>query len=75
MRGARAAEASAASDRAARLAVDIAGKVLARLPNSTRVDGFVDGLAEALASLPEASRDEIRRRRQAAANGGARADP
>jgi F-type H+-transporting ATPase subunit b len=59
MLGARAAEASAASDRAARLAVDIASKVLARLPDSARVDGFIDGLAEALASLPEASRDGI----------------
>jgi len=59
MRGARAAECSAASDRAARLAVDIAGKLLARLPDSARVDGFVDGLANALASLPKASRDGI----------------
>jgi F-type H+-transporting ATPase subunit b len=59
MRSARAAEASAASDRAVRLAVDVAGKVLARLPDSARVEGFVDGLAEALASLPEASRDGI----------------
>jgi F-type H+-transporting ATPase subunit b len=61
IRGARAADASAMSDRAARLAVDIAGKLLARLPDSARVDGFVDGLAEALASLPEASRDGIDR--------------
>src|SRR5271165_1515889 len=59
MRRARAAEEVAASDRAARLAVDIAGKLMARLPDSARVDGFVDGLAKALASLPEASRDGI----------------
>ena len=59
IRGARAADAAAASDRAARLAVDIAGKLVARLPDSARVDGFIDGLAEALASLPEASRDGL----------------
>ena len=57
IRGARQADASAASDRAARLAVDIAGKLLKRLPDAARVDGFIDGLAEALASLPAASRD------------------
>jgi F-type H+-transporting ATPase subunit b len=55
--GARLADASAASDRAARLAVDIAGKLLKRLPDTARVDGFIDGLAQALASLPAASRD------------------
>lgn len=59
IRGERAAEAAAASDRAARLAVDIAGKLLARLPDSARIDGFVGGLAEALASLPETSRKEV----------------
>ena len=59
MRRVRAAEESAASDRAARLAVDIASKLMARLPNSARVDGFVDGLAKALASLPETSRDGL----------------
>jgi len=56
MRWTRAAEEAAASDRAAKLAADIAGKLLARLPDSARVDGFVDGLARALASLPAASR-------------------
>ena len=57
IRGARLAEASAASDRAARLAVDIADKMLKRLPDAARVDGFIAGLAQALASLPAASRD------------------
>ena len=57
IRGARLAEASAASDRAARLAVDIADKLLKRLPDAARVDGFIAGLAQALASLPAASRD------------------
>ncbi len=59
MRSARAADEAAASDRSARLAVDIAGKLLARLPDSARIDGFVEGLAKALASLPEESRDGL----------------
>jgi F-type H+-transporting ATPase subunit b len=58
-RGARATAAAAESDHAAELAVDIAGKLIARLPDSARVDGFIDGLAGALASLPESSRDGI----------------
>jgi F-type H+-transporting ATPase subunit b len=57
MRWARAAEEAAASDRSARLAVDLVRKLMERLPDSARVDGFIDGLAQALASLPEASRD------------------
>ncbi|RBP09688.1 ATP synthase F0 subcomplex B subunit [Roseiarcus fermentans] len=56
-RWARAAEEAAASERSARLAVDVAGKLMQRLPASAQVDGFIDGLAGALASLPEASRD------------------
>ena len=57
MRWARDAEEAAASDRSARLAVDVAGKLMERLPDEARVAGFIDGLARALASLPEASRD------------------
>ena len=37
--------------------------------NSARVDGFIDGLAEALASLPDASRDGIGGTGKAAADG------
>ncbi len=59
MRWTHAAEEAAASDLVAKLAVDIAGKLLQRLPNSARVDGFIDALAKALASLPEASRDGL----------------
>ena len=59
IRDARRAEAAAASNRAARLAVDIASKLLKRLPDGARVDGFIEGLAEGLGSLPAASRDGL----------------
>ena len=59
MRGARATEEAAVSDRAARLAVDIAARLMSRLPNSARIEGFVDGLVEALRSLPEGSRARL----------------
>jgi F-type H+-transporting ATPase subunit b len=59
LRWARAVEEAAASDRSARLAVDVARKLMARLPDSARVDGFIDGLAMAMTSLPQASRDSF----------------
>jgi len=48
-----------AEDRAARLAVAISAKLLERLPDGVRVAAFVDGLAESVAGLPDASRNEI----------------
>ncbi len=59
MRWTRAAEEAAASDRSVKLAVDIAGRLLQRMPDSARVNGFVEGLAKALASLAETSRDAL----------------
>lgn len=59
MAGARASEARAMQDRAATLAVDIATRLLARLPDSARVDGFIPGLAAALAALPEGTRATV----------------
>ncbi|CAJ3460925.1 ATP synthase F0 subunit B [Burkholderia pseudomallei] len=44
--------ANALDARATRLAIDIAAKLLARLPDSARVAGFVDGVAASLARLP-----------------------
>jgi len=41
------------------LAVQIAAKLFDRLPDAARIDGFVDGLAEAAAKLPERTRAEI----------------
>jgi F-type H+-transporting ATPase subunit b len=53
--------ATADADRAARLAIDIAAKLLARLPQETRITGFIDGLARELAKLPERTRAELGR--------------
>jgi len=44
---------------AGRLAVDIAARLLDRLPAEARIAGFVDGLAAAIADLPEATRNGI----------------
>ncbi|MCA0920142.1 F0F1 ATP synthase subunit delta [Pseudooceanicola nanhaiensis] len=44
---------------AAELAVDIARRLLDRLPATARVAGFIDGLAEAVARLPERTRAGI----------------
>ncbi len=44
---------------ASQLAVDIAARLLDRLPDGARLAGFTDGLASALAGLPDSVRDEI----------------
>lgn len=51
--------AAALEGRAGALALDIADKLLSRLPDETRVAGFIDGLAEALAGLPEPVRTHL----------------
>jgi len=51
----------AAADRASRLAVDIAAKLLERLPKDLLVAGFIDGLAGAIADLPETTQAEMGR--------------
>jgi F-type H+-transporting ATPase subunit b len=56
---ARRAEALAAEDRAGRLAVDIATKLLDRLPREARVAAFIDGIATGLAKLPEGTRASV----------------
>ncbi|ACC70312.1 F0F1 ATP synthase subunit delta [Paraburkholderia phymatum] len=55
----RAALADEASARAVRLAVDIARKLLARMPDSTRVEPFIDGLADGVIRLSSAARREL----------------
>lgn len=57
----RAAEQKELSNQAARLATDIAARLLARLPEPARVSGFIDGLAKAVGELPEATRAGIGR--------------
>lgn len=53
---ARQADAAVASERAIRLAADIAAKLLERLPDDARVSGFIDALAAELPKLPDATR-------------------
>jgi F-type H+-transporting ATPase subunit b len=55
----RRAEAIAATDRAGRLAVDIARKLLDRLPREVRITGFIDGIAAGLAKLPDGTRASL----------------
>jgi F-type H+-transporting ATPase subunit b len=55
----RGAEEAAAEDRAGRLAVDIAAKLLDRLPQEVRVAAFVEGIAAGLATLPEGTRASL----------------
>ena len=55
----RQSDAAVADDRAGQLAVDIAAKLLARLPDEARVAGFIDGLASGIAALPEATKAGI----------------
>ncbi|MBB4301023.1 F-type H+-transporting ATPase subunit b [Rhodobium orientis] len=57
--GERRAEEKKMSARAGRLSVDIAKRLLERLPDEARIAGFIDGLAEGVAALPEAARAEL----------------
>jgi len=52
----RQSDAAALADQASRLAADIAGKLLSRLPDESRIAGFVPGLAQGLSELPETVR-------------------
>lgn len=56
---ARSQEARRNGDRSSLLAVDIAERLFERLPSSARIDGFIAGLGEAIASLPESARAGI----------------
>lgn len=55
----RQAAAQEDADRASRLAVDIAARLLARLPAEAQVSAFIDDLAAGVAALPEASRASL----------------
>jgi len=56
---ARLAAAHEDADRASRLAVDIAARLLARVPAEARVSAFIDDLAAGVAALPEAAREGL----------------
>jgi F-type H+-transporting ATPase subunit b len=55
----RAARGQAVEDDAVRLAVEIAQRLLDRLPPQARVQGFIDGTANALAAMPPETRAEF----------------
>ena len=50
---------SVIEERAGQLALDIAGRLMQRLPDSARIDGFIEGLVEGLASLPADTRRSL----------------
>ncbi|WP_454854587.1 F0F1 ATP synthase subunit B family protein [Rhizobium binxianense] len=50
---------TAYADHAKLLAVEIARRLFARLPDEARIAGFIDGFAEALSALPPESRNAI----------------
>jgi F-type H+-transporting ATPase subunit b len=56
---ARAAAEDAAEERASVLAVDISSKLFERLPESARIAGFIDGLADGVATLQAEVRDGL----------------
>jgi len=49
----------AQDERATQLAVDIAAKLLDRLPPEARIAGFIDGLVSELAKLPDSTRAQL----------------
>jgi len=55
----RKSERHAEAERASLLAIDIARRLLDRLPQASRVAGFVDGLIAAIAALPEETRADF----------------
>jgi F-type H+-transporting ATPase subunit b len=55
----RRAAADQAEADATALALDIAARLMSRLPPDARIAGFIDGLAAAIAALPERDRAEI----------------
>jgi F-type H+-transporting ATPase subunit b len=56
---ARKAAAKTDADHAKNLAIAIAAKLFTRLPDEAKIAGFLDGLTEVLANLPEAERHAI----------------
>lgn len=59
MARARVVQESAAAGRAAELAVDIASRLLDRLPTGARIEGFIGGIVDGVKALPEPIRAEL----------------
>ncbi|WP_114809870.1 F0F1 ATP synthase subunit B [Paraburkholderia kururiensis] len=59
MARARVVQENASAGRAAQLAVDIASRLLNRLPASARVEGFIGGIVDGVKALPEPIRAEL----------------
>ena len=55
----RAAETAENAKRASELAVDIASRLLERIPDEVRISGFLKGLESAISALPAEVRNEI----------------
>lgn len=55
----RAVQARINEQRASALAIDIAARLLGRLPASAQVDGFLDDLVKSLQALPQIQRDNL----------------
>jgi F-type H+-transporting ATPase subunit b len=55
----------AEAERASLLSIEIARRLIDRLPQAARVSGFIDGLADAVAALAETTRAEFDRRGEA----------
>ena len=53
------AEQHVLEDRASHLAVDIATRLMDRLPEAARISGFIEGLANAVEKLPEQTRADL----------------
>jgi F-type H+-transporting ATPase subunit b len=58
----RKSDRQAEAERATLLSLDIARRLLERLPSSSRVTGFLGGLVEAIGALSEETRADFRRR-------------
>ncbi|RYH07034.1 F0F1 ATP synthase subunit delta [Tropicimonas sp. IMCC6043] len=55
----REAQKEMVAEEAGALAADIAGRLVGRLPDTVKIDGFMDGLVGAVSELPEATRTGI----------------
>jgi F-type H+-transporting ATPase subunit b len=55
----RVAEVAETERQAIKLSIDIASKLMERLPEGARVEGFIEGLASSIRALPHTTREQI----------------